>query len=275
MPDLSPLVAGDREELHEYLRQPPGIHLYLASRLESEDAGEGLVYRESGRIQGFAWFGVGRNLVVAGDAPPFLGALAEEAFLRESRWLMLVGPWDATSDLLERYLARTSRQPRLDRSQGLYLQFPGDPPDLSEPRLQPAVEEDLDELVPLAARMSAEDFDVDPWRIDQQQVRRSLTAKMRGGRCWLFRMDGRVAFKVDLAVRGPLGGQVEGVYTTEDLRGHGIASRCMAEFGRRLLAELPYICLHVSSVNTPAIRAYENAGYRRTGELRLAIFNPY
>lgn len=275
MPVLSPLTPNNHEELHDYLRDPPGLHLYLASRLEAKDAGEGLVYREAGRIRGFAWFGRGRNLVIAGDAQPFLRGLAEEARSRESQWLMVVGPWGATTDFMECYLPSTRRRPRLDRSQGFYIQFPGDLPHPTEPGLRPAAEDDLDELTPLAARMSAEDFEVDPWRIDQNLVRKTMAAKVREGRCFLYREEGRIAFKVDLAVKGPLGGQVEGVYTTEDLRGKGIASRCMAELGRRMLAEAPYLCLHVSSVNTPAVRAYEKSGYRRTAELRLAIFNPY
>ena len=49
------------------LAAPPGVHLYLASRVDAEESGDGLVYRESGRISGFAWFGRGRNFVIAGD----------------------------------------------------------------------------------------------------------------------------------------------------------------------------------------------------------------
>ena len=74
-------------------------------------------------------------------------------------------------------------------------------------------------------------------------------------------------------MRIPPGAQVEGVFTAEDRRGQGIASRCMAELGRRLLAEVPLVTLHASERNTAALRAYERAGYRQVDRLRLVIFS--
>ena len=72
----------------------------------------------------------------------------------------------------------------------------------------------------------------------------------------------------------PHGGQVEGVFTVEDARGQGIATRGMAELGRRVFGDVEVLTLHVASKNAPALKAYERAGYVRTAELRLAIF-PY
>ena len=42
----------------------------------------------------------------------------------------------------------------------------------------------------------------------------------------------------------------------------------------RALREMPELTLHVAMRNAPAVKAYERAGYRRIGELRLAIFPP-
>jgi ribosomal protein S18 acetylase RimI-like enzyme len=271
---LRPLTPEERPEVRGFLHHPRGLHIYLESRLDSPEEGEGLVYRDRGRLAGFAWFGTGRNLVLAGEDPGFLDAVVREALEREARWLMLVAPWAPASIFLDAYLARTKRRPRLDRSQRFYAQDGSTLPDLGEADLEPAREEDLDELVPVSARMSSEDFEIDFWRIDKRQVRRRLVEKVRDGRAWVYREEGRIVFKADVAVTSPSGVQIEGVYTAEDHRGRGIASRCMAEVSRRLIATTPIVTLHVASHNTPARKAYERAGFLAGEELRLSIF-PY
>jgi ribosomal protein S18 acetylase RimI-like enzyme len=269
---LEEYVEADRAAVESFLRHPDGLHLYLLSRLEPPLRGIGFVFRREDRIEGFAWIGTGQNLVLAGEDDEFLRAVADLAAEHERSWLMGVGPWGATTDFLGRYLPKGTRTPRLDRSQGFYVQKPDTLPPLREPTLAAATPADREEVTGAAARMSAEDFEIDLWRIDRDAVRRGVTRRIREGRTWVCRRDGHLAFKVDVELSPPHGGQVEGVYTEESLRGHGIASRCMAELGHRLLDDLPMLTLHVSTANTPALRAYENAGYRRAAELRLAIF---
>lgn len=272
MGDFRNLTPGDHPEVQAFLRHPAELHLYLRTRIDRPAGGRGLVCREGGRILGFAWLGGGRNLVFAGDDPGFLHALAGLARRQESRWILVVAPHGPCTDFLARYARLTRRTARLDRSQTWYRLTPDRLSGLAEPALRPATLADLPDLVPAAARMSAEDFDMDFDRIDLEAVRGNMERKVREGRSWVYRERGEFAFKVDLAVRHPLGGQVEGVFTPEDRRGRGIASRCIAELGRRLLGELRCLGLHVDAANAPAIRAYERAGFRREAELRLAIF---
>jgi ribosomal protein S18 acetylase RimI-like enzyme len=269
--NLTPYRAADRADVERFLAEPPRIQLYLLSRLTT-GRGEGHVFRRGGRVRGFAWFGRGRNLAFAGDSPAFLTALAELAANREMSWVMMVASHGPATDFLAGYLPRTRRKARLDRAQAFYALTAADRTGLREPRLRPATEADVDLLVPAAARMSGEDFEIDAWRIDREAVRHSMATKVREGRAFLLEEDGRLLFKVDLAVRHPEGAQIEGVFTPEECRGRGIASRCMAEVGRRLLADVPEVNLHVSAENAPAIRAYEKAGFRRKAELRLVIF---
>ncbi len=272
MGTLSPWSPEDQAAAEALLAEPPGVHLYLRSRLGRPGTGRAFSFRRGPRIGGAAWFGSGRNLVLAGEDPAFLDALAHLARERERGWIMVLGPHDPVSGFLERYLRLTERRPRLDRRQVYYLQRAETLPPLREERLRKARESDLSELAAAAARMSAEDFEIDPWRIDRTAVRRGVQAKIREGRAYVYREEGRLAFKLDLAIREPYGGQVEGVYTVEDRRGRGIATRCMAELGHRQLRELPCLGLHVAEKNTPARRAYERAGYRPVADLRLAIF---
>jgi ribosomal protein S18 acetylase RimI-like enzyme len=264
-------IPGDQPALVAFLDDATGLNLYLRSRLDTPLDGRGFIYSGEGPIEGFVWLGRGQNLVFAGEEPRFLDELAGFAFRHERSWLMVTGLRDPTSRLLDCYTRISRRRPRLDRIQGFFRQTAGTLPDLAEPRLRPAGQEDLEEATGAAVRMSAEDFDLEPGYIDRDGVRRTMERKIREGRCFVCREDGQLVFKADLAVRGPHGGQVEGVFTAPDFRGRGIASRCLAELGRRLLAECPFLCLHVAERNGPARRAYENAGYRRGAALRLAI----
>jgi len=274
MGSLLPFDPGDRGLVDEFLADPPHVHIYLRSRITDPDAGRGYVYREDGEILGFALFGSGQNLVLAGESPEFIAELAKLAVRLERAWVMVVGPISGTTLFMGRYAEGGRRRARLDRAQAFCVQALDTLPDLGEPSLRLATEEDLDELTVASGRMSAEDFEIDPWRIDRTIVKRRMREKIADGRSFVMREDGRLAFKADLAVRTASGAQIEGVYTAEDLRGKGIASRCMTEIGRRVLADLPVLTLHVSVVNHAALKAYERAGYVRTAELRLAIF-PY
>jgi ribosomal protein S18 acetylase RimI-like enzyme len=274
MGSLLPYDPGDRDAVDAFLADPPHVHIYLRSRLADPDCGPGYVYREGGEIRGFALFGTGQNLVLAGESPEFTTELAKLAARLERSWVMVLGPWAGTTLFMSRYAEDGRRRARLDRAQAFCVQTPDTLPDLGEPAVRRATEEDLDELTVASARMSAEDFEIDPWKIDRTIVKRRMREKIADGRSFVMRKNGFLAFKADLAVRDPRGAQVEGVYTAEDLRGRGIASRCMAEIGRRVLEEIPVITLHVSVINHAALKAYERAGYVRTAELRLAIF-PY
>jgi ribosomal protein S18 acetylase RimI-like enzyme len=274
MGTLLPYDPGDRDAVDAFLAEPPHLHIYLRSRFDDPDAGRGFVYREGGGITGFALFGSGQNLVLAGDRPGFLAELSKLAVRLERTWVMVLGPFAATTLFMDHYAEGGRRKPRLDRAQAFCVQTRETLPDVREPDLRLAETGDLEDLTVASARMSAEDFEIDPWKIDRTIVRRRMEAKVADGRSFVLRRDGYLAFKADLAVRVAEGAQIEGVFTAEDLRGQGIASRGMAEIGHRVLEELPVLTLHVSVRNHPALKAYERAGYVRTDELRLAIF-PY
>jgi len=274
MGSLLPYDPLDHDAVGEFLARSPHVHLYLQSRFADPAAGRGFVYREGDGIRGFALFGTGQNLVLAGEDPEFAAELAKLAVRLERSWVMVLGPWPAATRFMDRYAEGGRRRPRLDRPQAFCVQTPDTLPELREPALRLAAKEDIEDLTVASARMSADDFEIDPWKIDRAIVRRRMEEKLADDRSFVLREGDGLAFKADLAVRVAEGGQIEGVYTAEALRGRGIASRCMAEIGHRVLTELPVLTLHVSVRNRPALIAYERAGYVRIAELRLAIF-PY
>jgi predicted GNAT family acetyltransferase len=274
MGSLEPHTPDLNAEVADFLRYPAGLHLYLQDRLEAGTGGRSFVYCHRGRVRGFAFLGDGQNFVLAGDDQSFLRDLAAFAAANEKKWQLVLGPWSEVTDFLDLYRRRCSRKARLDRTQAFMVQTSEGLPSLREPALRLATADDLDTLSGASARMSAEDFELDLYLIDREKVRAGLAKKVAADRSFVLAEGGEVIFKADLSVLSPLGGQVEGVFTTEDRRGRGIASRCMTEIGRRLLGKVPMLTLHVAADNTAAFRAYEKAGYRREAELRLAIY-PY
>ncbi len=274
MGTLKPHSPDLDDDVAEFLRRPPGLHLYLLDRLDAGLGGRSFTFVHRGRVEGFAFIGDGQNLVLAGDGRPFLRDLAAFAAANERAWQLALGPWSETTDFLDAYHRITTRRPRLDRPQTYMVQTADRLPPLSEPALRLATPADLDILSGASARMSAEDFDLDLYLIDREKVRAGLAAKVAKGRSFVLLEDREVVFKADLSLLCERGGQIEGVYTAEDRRGEGVATRCMTEIGRRLLDTVPMLTLHVAADNLPAWKAYEKSGYHRKAELRLAIY-PY
>ena len=272
MEPLVPYEPADLTEVLQFLERPDGAHIYLASRLSPPERGRGWIYREKAEMRGFGWIGAGRNVLLAGADDGFVRAMAEILATEESAWVMIVGRWTPVSHILDLYHRQTARRPRLDRSQKYYVQTRDTVSDLREPGLRRATPEDLDDLAAAAARMSAEDFEIDLSNINRPAVRAAVEVKIAEERSFVLRDRGELIFKTDLACRGPEGAQVEGVFTLESRRGRGIASRCLAELGHRVLDTIPRVTLHVATRNHAARTAYENAGFRHEGELRLCIY---
>ena len=80
--------------------------------------------------------------------------------------------------------------------------------------------------------------------------------------------DGTAVFKAHATVRTPHAAQISGVYTVPAERRRGYGRAGMEALARRLLQDHPHLCLYVNADNTPAIRVYEAAGFRREGTFK-------
>ncbi len=66
--------------------------------------------------------------------------------------------------------------------------------------------------------------------------------------------------------------QLQQVWVDPRLRNRGYAKRAMRDLCRRLLEQVPTVCLFVRPENDAAIRVYEGIGMRRTITYRSLIF---
>ncbi len=279
---VEPLSHASRPDLTGLLEQDPVANLFLLGWMRAQD------------MDRAPWFGVRRRgaLVAAALAvperlvvpwspdPEDAGAIGRH--LREIGQIagMVIGPRDAC-DALWAGWARGA--PRLWYDQRLYVQ---DAPPAGDPAdgFRLAKMRDLTALVHASARMEEEDLGRNPLDVDPVGHEAATRERIRSGRTWVIERDGELVFHIHAGTWIAEGCQVGGTYVPPAHRGRGVGTDGMRALGRALLArtrdgrhpgdrEHPAparITLHVNEANTPAIRTYEAAGYRRAHAFRLA-----
>jgi GNAT superfamily N-acetyltransferase len=206
----------------------------------------------------------GANLVPSGTG---CGAFAKAAVAARPR--MLIGEagavgelWDAARDRLP--------SPREDRlHQPVYTI--AEPPPPGETGLRAATPDDLETLIPVCAEAHRLELGVDPLARDVEGFRWRTATQIDDGRSWLWLEDGVVRFKAEASAWTPSAVQVAQVWTDPEARGHGYATRGLADLCRLLLATTPTVTLFVRTDNAPAIALYERLGMRKTLEYRSVL----
>lgn len=253
--------AGDGAVAHQFL-------------LDALDRGEHramTVWPAAGDPAGVCYVGSG-GLLVPGGLPTAAGPLA--AAVRTSGWRVLVGDLTIGTAVVDAAGAGIFRRRPYAREQRLMVadRRPDVP---TEPTgLRRAVIGDLDLLTEFAAGLHVEDQMGPPLsRSGRSSVQQRVAGSIRRGSSWVVELDGAVVAKVDVSIESRRrGAQLAGVFVDRRWRGRGLARRAIAELTRRLLdAGLPSVTLHVRADNTPAIHAYEAAGYAQRRRWLLAL----
>ncbi|MBI4172741.1 MAG: GNAT family N-acetyltransferase [Actinobacteria bacterium] len=218
---------------------------------------------EDGRL--LALCHAGANLVPSGrGCDAFAGAAAR------SRTRMIIGEQGAVSELWEAAAPRLPR-PRDDRpGQPVYVL--DEPPEPGGSGLRPAAPADLDLLVPACAAAHDEELGIDPLRRDADGFRWRTRVQIEEGRSWVWEEDGVILFKAEASAWTPSAVQLQQVWTDPPARGHGYASRALADLCRALLERTPAVCLFVRPENEVAIRLYERIGMRHALDYRSVLF---
>jgi predicted GNAT family acetyltransferase len=183
---------------------------------------------------------------------------------------MLIGEEGAVEDLWSAARPRMP-EPREDRpGQPVYVL--DEPPGPGESGLREATLRDLHLLVPACAQAHFEEIGLDPLRRDPEGFRWRTQAQVGEGRSWVWVEAGVILFKAEASAWTPQAVQLQQVWVDPSLRNRGYAKRGMRDLCRRLLEQVPTVCLFVRAENTPAIRVYESIGMRRRGTYRSLIF---
>ena len=231
------------------------------------------------RLAGVLFLGHGGLVVFASDEPHVRRLFAEEAWKERQRVRLVVGEWDAVTDVWGQLAASGLRADR-DWREVFMVVTSGTLVAEPAPDLRLATPDDLPELVDVSARAYREETGEDPIATMGEGYVRHVARNVDEGRTYLVRHEGRIAFKAELSARCPIGAQIVGVFTEPALRGRGHARRGTGEIARRLLASggsgpgLPAVCLFVREDNAAARRAYERAGFQPQMFYRLLIVDP-
>ena len=208
---------------------------------------------------------VGANIVPSGEG---CAAFADAAARGRAR--MLIGEERAVGELWEAARRRLP-PPREDRP-GQPVYVIDEPPEPGHTGLREATLTDLDLLVPACARAHFEEIGLNPLERDPEGFRWRTQAQIGEGRSWIWVEDGVILFKAEASAWTPRAVQLQQVWVDQRARNRGYGKRGMRDVCRRLLAQVPVVCLFVRADNAPAIRVYEAIGMRRTITYRSLIF---
>ena len=275
---VAPLQPARTEAVRRMLLEAPDTNLYMLGAL----AGGGLANHE-----GVTWWGASRDgqlaaVVWQGRPQPDPGARRaaglvvpwgeDEACAAVGRRIALEGPPELVigpreaSDALWRGMGDPPA--RIWYAQRLYVCTAVQAgPTLA---MRPARADELPMVIEMSAAMMREDLGADPRLADPDGFPRKMQARVLGGRVLLGLLGEEVVFKVDIGTRTAQGVQVGGTFVVPRYRGRGLGTAGMRAACARLQAQSPRVSLHVNEANTPAVRAYEAAGFRRDAPFRLA-----
>jgi hypothetical protein len=267
-----------------FLKGEPRENVFLISRIlkagmdNSRDPTHGVflgVFDDSQSLRGLCFFGNRGTLVVSVDEPHVAELFAIAIFERGKPFSLAVGQDDAMRVFMQKYVRLGGTKPSLDRRQPFYVV---DAKSLSkgvkEIDMEQASLDSIDELTVLACEMVCEDLRLNRKEVDRKKYRLRMTERIVDGRAFLCRNeDGQAVFKCDLAVAGPEGALLEGVFTPKPVRNNNIATRALWTLCKDLLSNqgVPFIGLHVDERNKPARRAYEKVGFQHRADFRLVL----
>jgi ribosomal protein S18 acetylase RimI-like enzyme len=281
LPDgLRLLVETDRRGLVQFLERSVEENVFLLSRITADgvvneaSSAHGRFYGYFGAsgLEGVAFFGHRKGLVLSGEGDEFLRAATEIALGAESEWILLVAPRIPSDRFLSHYRWR-GRPTHVNRIQDFYVAQEASAAAGRAP-LRRAEDSDLDDVVAMSEQMLLEDFRLPPGSLSREAMRESMQQKVADGRTWVLEDRDEVVFKIDVSAQFAGGAQIEGVFTRPHRRGRGYARRGVATLTEELLKTSSFVTLHVDQENAPAKRAYEKAGFRRYSEFRLVLLRP-
>ncbi len=254
--------APELDEILDFCAQDPVERVFLED-VARRGLGRFSALREDGRLTALCH--VGANIVPSGiGCRAFAGAAAR------GRPRMLIGEEGAVGELWGA-AERTMPRPREDRP-GQPVYALDQPPRPGDSGVREATVHDLDLLVPACARAHYEEIGIDPLATDSEGFRWRTQAQIGEGRSWLWCEKGTILFKAEASAWTPSAVQLQQVWVDPAVRNRGFAQRGMKDLCRRLLEQVPTVCLFVRADNAPAIRVYEKIGMRRTISYRSLIF---
>jgi len=131
--------------------------------------------------------------------------------------------------------------------------------------LRLATLDDLEQLLPVHARMAFEESGINPLETDPIGFRERTTRRIEQSRVWVSMDSEKLVFKADVVSDTPEQIYIEGVYLNPQERGKGYGVRFVSQLSRCLLAKSKSVSLLVNEKDQVAQACYRKAGYKECG----------
>jgi hypothetical protein len=271
------LADADLPGVRDVLRTSPIADVFVASRVEAGGldpwrlGAEMWGHEVDGRLISICYAGANLWPVCAG--PESARHFSERAKRQGRRCASIVGEASGVLALWQHLEPSwgPARDVRPDQPLLVLDQPPAIAPDRAVRLVRP---EELEILLPACISMFTEEIGIRPDNGDGGAAYRTRVAELiAAGRSFARIEDGRVLFKAEIGAATDTACQVQGVWVDPELRGGGLGTAgtaAVVELARRYVA--PVVSLYVNSFNTPARRAYEKVGFRRTGTFASILF---
>ena len=275
MGETERVVAEGLDSLKAFLVRDPIQNLFALAVLEEYGLGRlGApdfafhASREAGELRAVTFVGGRGELYVPMGDPAHAGVIGRQ--LAESGLPLRAaqGERGAVDALLKSF---GSVKLRIDQLQKLLKVSADDLGPFVEPKLRPAQDADVEELVRLSAAAVQESLGMDPIAIEGAQFSQRVAARVRAGRSWVMRLEDRLCFKIDMGVRCRYGAEVENIYTLPAMRRRGLATLALGQMCRQQLSAIPRLTMRFDERHDSLARTCRKVGFLPVRAQRLVI----
>ena len=264
------------DTLRAMLAREPAHNMYLLGILEEF----GVVPRQGKTT--FAWWGrflageltaavfvggTGGLVVPSASAAMAIGDIAR-SLEGKVKLQATLGDKGAVDALLSKL---GPRSPKLSRAQRLFTVSADDLGPFTNPLMRLATEEDLPQLVPLAAAAVQEILGRTPLQEDPVGFEQRVQLRVKARRTYVYEEGGKLVFKLDVGSRSQYGAELEALYTVPAERHKGLATLCLGQMSRHLLSSLPKLTLRVDDDNPQLATVARKVGYLAGRAQRLVV----
>lgn len=126
--------------------------------------------------------------------------------------------------------------------------------------------EDLQQVAEAQAVVALMESGVDPMERDPEGFLKRVARRIEQGRVFAVTENGKLVFKADIIAETAEVIYLEGIYVSEEYRGRGVGSGCLAKLSLDLLKRSQNICL-LSNISFDDVhKTFLKAGYQQMGQ---------
>ncbi len=275
MGEIERVRGDDLERLKAFLARDPIQNLFALSVLEEYGLGRPgapefafHAASEGGELRAVTFVGGQGELYVPCGDPTHAGLIGRQLAEAGLPLRSAHGERAAVDATLRSF---GSLKLKIDQVQKLLKVSADDLGPFVEPKLRPAQDADLDELVRLSAAAIQESLGVDPLAVEGPRFTQRVAARVRAGRSWVVRTEEQLSFKIDMGVRCRYGAELENMYMLPAMRRRGLATLALGQVCRQHLAALPRLSVCFDDRLDSLARTCRKVGFVPVRNQRLVV----